>query len=93
MIRNILTAIQFLPYAITMIAAIVGAVMALIGAVSGWESLTEFGKTTAGLGAMGFFGWLLLQMVFPVFDVLNVLPVRKTRAQSNVAASGQKDKE
>jgi hypothetical protein len=60
MIRNILAALQYAPLAITLLVAITGAFVALIGGLAGWVEVTEFGKLAAGLGALGFFGWLFL---------------------------------
>jgi hypothetical protein len=40
--------------------AIGGAVVALIGALSGSSSVRNVGGSIAGLGAVGFFGWMLV---------------------------------
>ncbi|CCV06534.1 exported hypothetical protein [Mesorhizobium metallidurans STM 2683] len=40
--------------------AVGGAVMALIGAMFGLSSVKTIGGSVAGLGAVGFFGWMLV---------------------------------
>jgi hypothetical protein len=35
----------------------------LIGALAGWVEVMEFGKVSAGLGALGFFAWLMLPAI------------------------------
>ncbi|RWC27763.1 hypothetical protein [Mesorhizobium sp.] len=40
--------------------AVGGAVVALIGAVFGLSSVKSIGGSIAGLGAVGFFGWMLV---------------------------------
>jgi hypothetical protein len=40
--------------------AIGGAVVALIGAMFGLSSVKNIGGSIAGLGAVGFFGWMLV---------------------------------
>ncbi|MFO1111045.1 MAG: hypothetical protein U1E61_17865 [Bradyrhizobium sp.] len=56
---NILIGVQLWPFAITMFVAIAGAFVALFGVFVGLPDMMELGKSAAGLGAMGFFGWLL----------------------------------
>lgn len=63
MIRNILAAVQFGPLAITVLVAVTGSVVALIGGVAGWDGVTDVGKLAAGVGALGFFGWLFLPII------------------------------
>jgi hypothetical protein len=60
MIRNILAFVRFAPLAIFLFVAVAGVVAALIGGLSGWGEVTEFGKLAAGGGALGFFIWLFL---------------------------------
>jgi hypothetical protein len=91
-IGNILAATYFAPFAIMVIVAIAGALVALIGALAGSESVTELGKSGAALGALGFFGWLFLLMT-PVGQILlNLLPTSKVPAQHN-AVAGKKENE
>ncbi|QKD04176.1 hypothetical protein [Mesorhizobium loti] len=40
--------------------AVGGAVIALVGAVFGLSSVTSIGASIAGLGAIGFFGWMFV---------------------------------
>ena len=63
MIRNVLDFIRFGPLAITLFIAVAGALIALIGGLTGWVAVAEFGKLAAGLGALGFFGWLLFPAI------------------------------
>ena len=63
MFERILGLIQVVPLAITLFVAIVGAFLALIGALAGWVDVMEFGKVSAGLGALGFFAWLMLPAI------------------------------
>ncbi|WGS17545.1 MULTISPECIES: hypothetical protein [unclassified Bradyrhizobium] len=61
-VRNILLGFQIWPFAITAFIAITGAFVALIGVFLGSHDVMEFGKSAAGFGAMGFFGWLLFMI-------------------------------
>jgi hypothetical protein len=91
-IRNILAAAYFAPFAIMVIVAIAGAVVSLIGALAGSESVTEFGKVAAALGALGFFGWLFLLMT-PVGQILlELLPTSKAPAQHKAVAGKKENK-
>ena len=60
MIGNIYASIRFVPLALFLFVAIVGAFVALIGGLAGWGEVTELGKLAAGGGALGFFIWLFL---------------------------------
>ena len=81
MFRNLLAATYFGPFAIAAAVAITGALVALVGALAGLESVTEFGKVAAALGALGFFGWLFLLMS-PIGQIvlvfLGMAPARHT---------------
>ena len=63
MLQKIIGLIQVVPLAITLFVAIAGAFLALIGALAGWVDVMEFGKVSAGLGALGFFAWLMLPAI------------------------------
>jgi len=63
MLQRILGLVQVVPLAITLFVAIAGALLALIGALAGWVEVMEFGKVSAGLGALGFFAWLMLPAI------------------------------
>jgi len=63
MIGNIFAFVRFVPIAIFLFVAIVGAFAALIGGLAGWVEVTEFGKLAAGGGALSFFIWFFI----PVF--------------------------
>jgi len=63
MLQRILGLIQVVPLAITLLVAVGGAFLALIGAVAGWADVMEFGKLSAGFGALGFFAWLMLPAI------------------------------
>jgi hypothetical protein len=60
MIGKIYASIRFVPLALLLFVAIVGAFVALIGGLAGWGEVTELGKLAAGGGALGFFIWLFL---------------------------------
>ena len=90
MVRNILAAILLLPFAITLVLAIVGAFVALGGGLFGWENFRTSGGALAGLGALGFFGWLFVLMRFELFDVLDLLP-KNSAAQPKAVVSSKKD--
>jgi hypothetical protein len=92
MIRNILAAVLLLPFAITLFLAIAGAFVALGGGLFGWENLRTSGGAAAGLGALGFFGWLFVLMRFELLSVLDVLPMGKA-AQPKAVVSSKKDLE
>ena len=63
MFQTIVGLIRVVPLAITLFVAIAGAFLALIGALGGWVDVMEFGKLSAGLGALGFFAWLMLPAI------------------------------
>ena len=63
MFQRILGLIQVVPLAITLFVAVAGAFLALIGALAGWVDVMEFGKVSAGFGALGFFAWLMLPAI------------------------------
>ena len=63
MFQKILGLFQVVPLAIALFVAIAGAFLALIGALAGWVDVMEFGKVSAGLGALGFFAWLMLPAI------------------------------
>jgi hypothetical protein len=63
MTRTIVGLFYTVPPAITLFVAVAGAVVALIGGLAGWADVMEFGKSAAGLGALGFFAWLLLPAI------------------------------
>ena len=90
MVRNILAAILLLPFAITLVLAIVGAFVALGGGPFGWENFRTSGGALAGLGALGFFGWLFVLMRFELFEVLDLLP-KNSAAQPKAVVSSKKD--
>ncbi len=90
MVRNILAAILLLPFAITLVLAIVGAFVALGGGLFGWENFRTSGGALAGLGALGFFGWLFVLMRFELFEVLDLLP-KNSAAQPKAVVSSKKD--
>ncbi|WP_454628834.1 hypothetical protein [Bradyrhizobium cenepequi] len=58
--RNALAIVRCVPFAIFLFVAITGAIVALVGGAVGSVEVLEFGKLAAGLGAVAFFGWLLL---------------------------------
>jgi hypothetical protein len=61
MTSKIFAFVRFAPLAIFLFVAVAGAFAALlIGGSVGWVEVTEYGKSAAGGGALGFFGWLLL---------------------------------
>jgi hypothetical protein len=61
--RNISAIARLVPLAIFLFVAITGAIMALVGGMAGFVDVLEFGKLAAGLGALGFFGWLFLPVL------------------------------
>ena len=63
MFQKILGLVQVVPLAITLFVAIAGAFLALIGGLAGWVEVMEVGKLSAGLGALGFFAWLMLPAI------------------------------
>jgi hypothetical protein len=63
MISNIFAVVRFAPLAIFLFVAVAGAFAALIGALGGWVDVMEFGKLSAGFGALGFFAWLMLPAI------------------------------
>jgi hypothetical protein len=67
MIRNITATIRFVPLAISLLFAIAGAFIALIGGVAGWETVASLGKSAAGLGSLAFFVWLCLPILISAF--------------------------
>jgi hypothetical protein len=67
MIRNIVAFLRFAPLAIALFVAVTGAFMALIGGLAGWETMLSLGKSAAGMGALGFFAWLLLPVLVRSF--------------------------
>jgi hypothetical protein len=90
MVRNILVAVLLLPFAITLVLAIVGAFVALGGGLFGSENFRTSGGALAGFGALGFFGWLFVLMRFELFVILDLLPKNKA-AQPNAVVSSKKD--
>ena len=90
MVRNILAAILLLPFAIALVLAIVGAFVALGGGLFGWENFRTSGGALAGLGALGFFGWLFVLMRFELFGILDLLP-KNNAAQPKAVVSSKKD--
>jgi hypothetical protein len=103
MIRKILEtivgAVIFGPFAILFFLALAGAVAALVGGLTGWESLRTSGGTLAGFGALGFFVWFFIVGYFQLCDLLNLFPphaanspaqsnVSQTSAQTRVGSSG-----
>jgi hypothetical protein len=60
MIRKIFAVATYFPFAIMLVLAIVGAVVALVGGLAGWEAVRTSGGTMAGVGALGFFGWFFV---------------------------------
>ena len=89
MIRKIIELLLFAPFAITLLLALAGAVAALAGGFAGSERLSTFGGTVAGLGALGFVGWLVISAVFQFHDILNLFALGKsnTSAQSSPSQS------
>jgi len=67
MVSNILAFVRFVPFAIFLFVAIAGAFAALIGGLTGWADVAEFGKLAAGGGALGFFAWLCLPILIRAF--------------------------
>jgi hypothetical protein len=90
MVQNILAAILLLPFAIALVLAIVGAFVALGGGLFGWENFRTSGGALAGLGALGFFGWLFVLMRFELFEILDLLP-KNNAAQPKAVVSSKKD--
>jgi hypothetical protein len=88
MIRNLLAATYLAAFAIAVAVAITGAVVALVGALAGSESVTEFGKVAAALGAPGFFGWLFLLMS-PIGQI--VLVFLEQAPARHTAEAGKKE--
>jgi hypothetical protein len=62
-IQNFLIGVQVWPLAITAFVAVSGAFIALFGALLGSNEIMEFGKSSAGFGAAGFFVWLVMLIV------------------------------
>ena len=58
--QNFLVGVQLWPFAITAFVAVAGALVALVGALLGSQEVMEFGKSSAGFGAAGFFVWLAM---------------------------------
>ena len=95
MVRSILAAVLYLPFVITLVLAVVGAFVALGGGLLGWENVRGDGGALAGIGALGFFGWLFILMRFELLNFLDVFDLmRKNRAaQPNAVVASKKDKE
>ncbi len=52
--------VVFIVLMLLLTLAVGGAVVALIGAVFGLSSVKSVGGSIAGLGAVGFFGWMIV---------------------------------
>ncbi|MBL8579506.1 MAG: hypothetical protein JNK47_20065 [Mesorhizobium sp.] len=46
-------------FAVLLTAAVLGAILALIGAVGDWPEIKSLGAYAAAIGATGFFGWMV----------------------------------
>jgi hypothetical protein len=105
MLRKIFGLALALPFAITLLLAVTGAIAALIGGLGGWDNIKTIGGVISGIGAIGFFAWLFVTGYFQLFDVVQLFTpkasvgpaqwsgIQTNNAQLKVSRLDEKEKE